>query len=192
MPIPSSPSTQLYTLGKGILYIADWVGDTPPEAVDYTDLGNAPSLEVEVTEEKLNHFSSRSGVRSKDKSVILETGYMVKFTLDEISITNLQAFLKATLFGDFVLRANTALDKEYALKFVSDNPYGPNEVWEFWKVQLSPGGAFSLIGDEWSTLSFSGEGLSDTANHAVTPFFNVTFYTTTTTTSSTTTTAPPI
>ena len=70
---------------------------------------------------------------------------------------------------------------EFAVKFVSDNPAGPNETWEFWRCKLSPGGAFSLIGDEWSLLSFTAEGLADITNHSTSPYFTVTFETTTTT-----------
>ena len=66
MPV-KSPSTTLYQLGKGIVYIAEWSGATPPDPGDYEDVGNSPRFEVEVSEEKLDHFSSRSGVRLKDK-----------------------------------------------------------------------------------------------------------------------------
>jgi len=180
MAIATSHSTTLYTLGRGVLSIGDWVGTTPPSS--FQDLGNAPSVEVEVTEETLDHFSSRTGLKLKDKSVVLESGYMVNFELDELSVKNLQVYLKATLSGSNVLLANTAVDKEYALKFVSDNAAGPNETWEFWRCKISPGGPFSLIGDEWLTLSFAAEGLSDSENHATSPFFTVTFATTTTTT----------
>ncbi len=182
----SSPSTSLYTLGKGILSIGLWSGSTPPAPESFTDVGNCPKFDVEVTEEKLPHYSSRSGTKMKDKSVILETGYSVEFDLDEISIFNLQMFLKASLSGSNVLQANTVLDREYALRFESDNPAGANETWELWKCELSPNGKFSLIGEEWITLSFTGEGLADTANHSNTPFFDVTFATTTTTTTTTT------
>ena len=179
----SSPSTTLYALGKGVLEIGEWSGATPPlYPGGYTDVGNCPKFEVEVTEEKLDHYSSRSGIKRKDKTVTLETGYTCKFSLDEMSVKNLQMFLKATLSGSNVLLANTALDKEYALRFTSDNPVGPNETWEFWRMTLAPDGAFSLIGDEWQTLSFTGTGLADSTNQPTSPYFTVTYATTTTTT----------
>ena len=54
-------STSLYVpAGKGILYIADWSGVTPPtDPGDYTDIGNCPSFEVEPITERLQHISSR-------------------------------------------------------------------------------------------------------------------------------------
>lgn len=173
MPL-TPPNTNLYTLGKGIVSISQWNGAIPP-ADPYTDVGNCPSFDVEVTEELLDHFKSRSGAKTKDKTVILETGYTANFELDEIALINLQIYLKATLSGTHVLLANTVLTAEYAIKFVADNPAGPNETWVLWRCKLSPNGAFSLIGDEWATLSFTAEGLSDVANNPTSPYFTVTY-----------------
>jgi hypothetical protein len=178
--IPNSPSTELYTLGKGILSIAEFSGGVPGV---YYDVGNCPAMTVEVTQEKLAHYSARTGTKSKDKSVILITGYDIQFSLEEISIRNLKLYLRGTSSQNKVY-ANQALDKEYALKFVTDNPAGPNETWYFWKVDLSPNGPFSLIGDEWSTLSFSGEGLTDVANHPSSEYFDIWYVTTTSTSTS--------
>jgi hypothetical protein len=159
--------------------IAAWSGTTPPGTLD--DVGNSPRFEVEVTEEKLDHYSSRSGTRVKDKSVVLETGYTLNFDLDEFAVSNLAMYLLGSVSGN-VISANTELEKEYSVKFASDNPAGPNETWEFHRVTLSPGGALNLISDEWSLMTFSGEGLADTANNPTSPYFTVTFATTTTTT----------
>jgi len=179
----TNPSTTLYTLGRGILSIAEW-GISAPGA--YRDVGNCSKFECNVTESELEHYSYRTGLKNKDKVVTLETGYDLAFTLDEFSVQNLAMFLKGTLVGQSVVRANTAMDREYAIKFVSDNPVGPNEVWEFWKCKLAPGGALSLIEDKWLEMSFKATGLSDAALHSTSPFFTVTFETTTTTNSTTT------
>lgn len=176
----SSPSTTLYALGKGVLSIGEWTGTTPPGSL--TDVGNCPRFEVEVTEDRLTHYTSRSDTRLKDKIVTLEVGYTLSFDLDEVSVLNLKMFLKATLQGSNVLLAATALNREYQLQFVTDNPVGPNEEWDFWRCQLSPGGSLNLISDDWQMMSFTGEGLADRSNHATSPYFTVTYATTTTTT----------
>jgi hypothetical protein len=183
----SNPSTSLYQLGRGILYLGEWTGTTPPTS--YRDVGNCPKFEVEVTEEDLNHFSYRSGYRNKDKIVVLEVGYSAKFTLDEISVSNLTAFLKGTLAGSNVIHALTAASKEFGVKFVTDNPEGENQTWWLWRAKLSPDGAMGLIGDEWVQLQYKAEGLSDAANHASSPYFDVTVVTTTTVAVTTTTSA---
>jgi len=174
----SNPSTTLYTLGRGIVSIAAWSGTSPPGSLN--DVGNSPRFEVEVTEETLDHYSSRSGTRVKDKKVVLETGYTLNFDLDEFSTQNLTMYLKGSISGN-VISANVELDKEYAVKFVSDNPAGPNETWEFHRCKLTPGGSLNLISDEWALMSFTGEGLADTSNNPTSPYFTVTFATTTTT-----------
>ncbi len=190
-----SPSTDLYTLGRGILSIGEWSGTSPPAENTYDDVGVCNTLELELTEERLDHFSRRTSARVKDKIVYLESGYNLRFTLDEISVLNLKMFLKAHQSGSGILRANQALDKEFAIKFVSDNAEGLNQTWRFWRVKLSPAAALGLISDDWMGMQFSAEGLADIANHSTSPFFDATFATatttsTTSTTSSTTTTAP--
>ena len=66
----SSPNVENYTLGNGVVYFNRknlttglWTGER--------DLGNAPSFSFNVSLEKLEHFSSRGGLRAKDKQVIL-------------------------------------------------------------------------------------------------------------------------
>ena len=183
MGIPLSHNVNLYSLGRGIIYMAEFSGGAPGS---YTDVGNCPNLTVEVTEEKLPHYSSRSGTKVKDKEVVLETGYTIVFDLDEISTYNLKVFVKGTITQNKIY-ANQSLDREFAIKFVTDNPAGPNETWYFWRVTLSPNGPFSLIGDEWSKMSFTGEGLADTTNHSESPYFDIWFVTTTSTSTTTTT-----
>jgi len=179
----SSPSTSLYTLGRGMLYIGEWTGSTPPSIVALTAVGNCPRLEVEISEEKLEHYSSMQAARLKDKTVVLETGYTINFDLEEASLANLQWFLKATVTGakNHILQANQAVDKEFLVRFVTNNTSGPNQKWQFHRVQLSPGGALGLITDEWQAMSFTGEGLADVSNNPNSPLFNVEFVTTTTT-----------
>lgn len=181
-------STTLYTLGRGILHIAEWDEDTPPtDPSDYHDMGNVPRLDVEVTEETLEHPNYRSGIKNIDKEITLESGYTVTFDTEEFSLRNLTAYLRATSSGARLM-AGMALSKEYALKFVSNNAAGPNQTWKFWKVKLTPAGALGLISDEWNKMAFTGKGLSDSPNHSDSHFFDVVYVTTTTTAAPTTTT----
>jgi hypothetical protein len=176
-------STDLYAIGKGILYIAEWDGTTPPtDPGDYEDMGNASSIEVEPTVERLPHYSSRSEFRTKDKNPIIQSEYVVNFDLDEISTKNVNRFLMGSLSGANVVQALQSANAEFALKFVSDNPLGPNQTWNFWRGTLAPNGAMQLIGEEWMVMSYTFEGLADTANNPNSPYFTTTFVTTTTTT----------
>lgn len=176
MTVQQTPhSTDNYAIGKGILYIAEWSGTTAPtDPDDYDDMGNCPSVEIEPTTERLPHYSSRTDFKLKDKNPVVQTDYVVNFTCDEMAAVNLNRYLMGNLSGT-VIAALQATNKEYALKFVSDNPIGPNETWKFWKCTLAPNGALSLIGEEWMVLNFTAEGLADITNHPTTPYFDVSY-----------------
>lgn len=181
--MPSAPSTDNYAIGKGILYIGEWSGTTPPtNPSGYSDMGNVTSIEVEPSVERQPHYSSRTGFRTKDKNPIIQSDYTVNFDADEICAANLNRYLMGSLSGTNVVQALQASDAEFALKFVSDNPLGPNQTWLFHRVTLSPNGPLALIGEDYMIMSFAGEGLSDVANNPSSPYITVTYVTTTTTT----------
>jgi len=186
--MPTPHNVENYAIGKGILYIGEWSGETPPvDPAGYSDIGNVTSVELEPKTERLAHYSSRTGFKMKDKNPVTLTEYTISFVCDEMAAVNLNRFLIGSLASAHVIYGLQASNKEYALKFVSDNPIGPNQRYNFWKVTLSPNGALQLIGEEWMTMSFMGEGLADDAQHASSPYFTVTEISTTTTTSTTTT-----
>ena len=60
----ASPQTRNYLYGKGELFFRA-VGSE-----GYDHLGNAPAFTISLTEEKLEHFSSMSGTKTKAKPVI--------------------------------------------------------------------------------------------------------------------------
>lgn len=183
-------STSLYApAGRGILSIAPWAGTTPPDPGDFVEIGNCPSFECEPTQERRPHYSSRTGLRTKDLNPVVQLDYTLTFECDEIAAANLARFFLGTLNQSTkVISAMTNYDAEYALKFVSDNPIGPDQTFTFHRVTLGPNGPLQLIGDEYLAMGFSGEGLSDIANNPSSPYFDIKYVTTTTTTSTTTTT----
>ena len=83
-----SPSTENFTLGKGIVYF-NRKNLTSGLYTGERDLGNAPSFAFNMSLEKLEHFSSRGGLRAKDKEIISQITPGVSFTLDEITAENL-------------------------------------------------------------------------------------------------------
>ena len=64
--MPVSPSTDNYYVGKGKISFKA-VGETT-----FRDLGNVSSLETTPNITTLEHFSSREGVKKKDKEVVTE------------------------------------------------------------------------------------------------------------------------
>jgi len=244
-------------LGRGIVYLNRY--NASGELLGERDIGNCPELSYNVALSKLEHFNSRSGLKSKDKEVITQITPSLKFTVDEISIENFNMMslgtsstITQTAATDFTETINAKLgyrvdlDKraisnlvvkdstdtttyvsgtdylvdtskkddiigriyfpegssitddeelnltydygdvtytlikgladtsfEAQLRFVSDNPVGPQIEFTAWKVNITVDGDTSFIGDDWSKLSFTGEILKDEANHSSNPYFQV-------------------
>lgn len=66
--------------------------------------------------------------------------------------------------------ANTQIEGK--MRFVSDNPAGGNQELEIWRVSLAPSGDTAMIGEDWSTLGFTGEILKDETGHPSSPYMN--------------------
>ena len=70
MPISlTSPNVENYYVGKGILSIKFAAYGSDPADVDYVDMGNVTSLEFTPKVTKLDHYSSRTGTKKKDRTV---------------------------------------------------------------------------------------------------------------------------
>lgn len=82
----TAPNTENYTLGKGVIFFNQLVGGSYQGE---RDLGNAPSFSFSLATEKLEHYSSRGGLRAKDKEIISQITPSLSFTLDEINKENL-------------------------------------------------------------------------------------------------------
>lgn len=253
-----SPSTDNYTLGKGVVYF-NRKDLTSGLMTGERDLGNAPAFSFNVSLEKLEHFSSRGGLRAKDKEIISQITPGISFTLDEVTAENLALLVLADIESvtqttlaitnevhkvtkgtrvDLLGRAislvtvtgpsatppysngtdyiiDTALDDdkigrifipmtstipdgsnievdytrgsvtytkvkafkqtqvEGFLRFVSDNPAGTQQELQIWRCSLTPTGDTAMIGEDWSTLGFSGEILKDSTGHPDSPYMDI-------------------
>jgi len=251
-----SPNTDNYTLGKGVVFFDQLVDGV---FQGERDLGNAPAFTFNIALETLEHFSSRGGLKAKDKEIISQITPGLAFTLDEVNKENLALLtlgdttlvtqtsgsavaeevvahldlrsdlayrgvsnvvvkdetdtttyvldtdykIDTTLSDDkigriFIMSSGSItegdtlhIDYDYAgltytnisafantqitgkLRFVSDNPAGQQQELEVWTVSLVPAGDTALIGDDWSTLGFTGEILKDETNHPLSPYMNI-------------------
>lgn len=94
--MPASPNTDNYTLGKGVVYFNRKDATTGLYGGE-RDLGNAPAFSFNIALEKLEHFSSRGGLKAKDKEIISQITPGCSFTLDEINKENLALLTLADL-----------------------------------------------------------------------------------------------
>ncbi len=108
-----SPQTRNYLYGKGELFFR------AEGSEGYDHLGNAPAFNISLTEEKLEHFSSLSGTKTKDLQLVTQKGAAVAFTLEEFTPGNLVRAFKgreatrdvqaAASFSGLAISANKGL-----------------------------------------------------------------------------------
>ena len=156
--MPAASNIDNYYIGKGKVY---WTPDGGTER----ELGNVPEFEFTPSLEKLDHFSSQAGVRSEDRSVVLEKSAQLRILMEEWSVENLALQLMGDTPAD-----NGSGDMEFDLlaedeirgqiRFVGANSVGPQVTITLPLVSFIPSSGVSLIGDEWGTLELSGEVLT--------------------------------
>lgn len=89
------PSTENYVLGRGMLYWDPWDA-TNLRYTGERPLGNAPEVSINMNASFLDHYSSMSGFKSKDKTVINEVAPTITFALDELVSDNWQLLVFGT------------------------------------------------------------------------------------------------
>src|SRR3974377_2193024 len=98
MPISlTSPNVDNYYVGEGILSVKfaafrDELADS-----DYVDMGNVTSLEFTPKITKLDHYSSRTGMKKKDRTVATVVEAELKLVAEEFTARNLQMALLAAM-----------------------------------------------------------------------------------------------
>lgn len=166
-------SPENYILGKGKFFYQPYSETARPIEANYVEMGNCPQINISIAEETLDHYSSRGGINKKDKQVTTQIGYTLTPTTDEITPKNLAIFYGGEEMPNGDVRGLTKTEMEYACKYVSDNPVGPQTVWYFNRVKFKGAGDMALIGTDWMQLPLTGEGLSDDILYPQSPFFTI-------------------
>jgi hypothetical protein len=152
-----APNTDNYFIGKGTVEFQK-EGES-----GYRDVGNVAEFEVTPDVTKLDHYSSREGTRTKDRSVVTERSLTVRMVMEEFNADNLAMMLLGTVTdvsGDVkqidIFAVNSV---KGALKFTGTNDVGPKWTLEFPSVEFTPSDSFSPISDEWGQMEVTGEVL---------------------------------
>lgn len=105
------PSTENLYLGRGAIELGS-INLTTGKGYDFRQIGNANAFALNVEVEKLEHRSSRSGVRSIDREIILEMKVGVSITLDEVmDFDNLALFLSGDAEKDVTNPATSSVSQ---------------------------------------------------------------------------------
>lgn len=142
------------SLGRGKVYVSTFLPGTHTPA-GFRFVGNCPSFGISVNQEKLDHFDSTSGVRVKDKSIVLQVDITGTATLDDINNENLSLFF----FGSQSVLAQTSATAQtesftgviqgflYKLGMTSGNLTGVRSVSN---VAVTVGGSAKTLGTDYT------------------------------------------
>jgi len=166
-PHSTSPSIGNYVVGRGIGYVKLVAPSLNPDD-DYVDVGNITEFTFQVKPTRLEHFSSRVGVRKKDLVVVTELAATLTMVLEEFTARNL-GFACLGISGQSPPGTHTVsiLSEPLiyaAFKFVSTNIVGPQWTYEFPLCLFTPNKAISLLptgSGSWGSLDFEADVLFD-------------------------------
>ncbi len=148
---PTAHSTDLYTVGKGIISFDRFDANGLPTGL--RDLGNGPLFNLAPEEETLEHFSSREGIKTLDLEIPLSRKLKGKFRLDEYDKDNLRLALfgKTGSFAIYPLSAGTI---EGTLDMVMTNDVGAKFHVQIWKAKIRPTTEVNFISENWGEIEF--------------------------------------
>jgi len=131
--MPLSTHSNDYVFGRGEIYV-DLI-DSNGATVGERFLGNCPGFTLSVESEQFEHFSSTSGIRSKDLTVTQSVDFSAQIQCDDVSAANLALFLggavgsKAQVATPVENEAHTVKQGlEYQLGTSTSNPTGVRDV----------------------------------------------------------------
>ena len=132
-----TPTFGQYTIGRGVVTVGG------------VDIGNCPTFAFKQSNKTKQRFRAVAGVRYPMDSIVTDASASIEFTLDDWN-SNALTLAKAGAVGAAVVITQT-------------NDVGPRKTWTFSKVNIPPSDAMTVIGDDWSTMSFTGEVLFDSS-----------------------------
>jgi hypothetical protein len=163
----ASPNTGNYYVGRGIAYV-QLIAPTVPTDASLIDCGNVTEFTFQVKPTRLEHYSSRIGVRKKDLVVVTEVAATLTIVLEEITARNLgMAVLGNVINTQPPATPITILSQPliYAhFRFVNTNAVGPQYIYDFPVCLFTPTKAIGLLptgSGSWGTLDFEADVLFD-------------------------------
>jgi len=151
-----------YYIGKGVVSFTPYTTGTTLGTK--RDLGNVPEFELTPEIETLDHFSSRTGVRTKDRSIVLSKAMTVRIVMEEWTPENLAMALLGTVSSDTVgggsdIDIFSKNSVSGVLEFVAAGEVGPDITLTLYNVTFNPGSSINMLSDEWGSIEVTGEAL---------------------------------
>jgi hypothetical protein len=160
MTLPVTSTTDLLTVGKGIGVFK------PLGSTTFYDLGNCSAIELSPSFQTLDHFSSRRGVKLRDKRIITEKLAELRVVMEEWAARNLAIILAADIDETDpttpILNIGTLAATTGEFRFYGTNDVGPKWNVVFPSIDFLPTGKLNLISDGWGEMEVTGSMLANT------------------------------
>lgn len=164
-----SPNIGNYLVGRGIGYVQLIPPSLNPDP-SFVDVGNITEFTFQVKPTRLEHYSSRVGVRKKDLVVVTEVAATLTMILEEWTARNLAMAVLGTATGSGAGSVTTILSQPLiyaAFKFVGTNVVGPVFTYQFPVCLMTPSKAMSLLptgSGSWGAMDFEADVLFDSVS----------------------------
>lgn len=163
-PNETSPNIGNYRVGRGFLSMK-LQGEG-----SYQDMGNCTKFTFQVKPTKLDHFSSRIGVRKKDLTVVTELDATLTMTLEEMTGRNMGLALLglANVSGSVEIDIMSNPLFYCSLQFTDTSSAGPQWQATFPNVLITPENAVELISEgsgSWSNIVVTGDVQFDSVSN---------------------------
>ena len=129
------PSVDTITLGSGKVFLAELDANGYPKK--FEDIGEVKDFSTNLSAERLDYFSARSGVRTKKKSVVTQQDATLSFTIESMNFNNLARFYS----GETEVYTNPAIAGVTDSRFVED---GDVEVNGYYQLRTASGVAYGI------------------------------------------------
>lgn len=126
-------ATNQYQIPRGRVFFDPF--DTNGNRTGERYLGNCPAFTVSVETEKAEHYSSETGLKQKDQTIVLQVNRTAEMTCDNMSASNVALFLsgeEVTVSQGSATVTNEAIsvipDRYYQLGQTAADPQGARSV----------------------------------------------------------------
>src|SRR6516164_5250111 len=164
-----SPNIGNYVVGRGIGYIKLIPPSVTTDA-NFVDAGNITEFTFQVKPTRLEHYSSRVGVRKKDLVVVTEVAATLTMIMEEFTARNFGMAVVGNIDNSqppsTVIQILSQPLIYGHIKFQNTNAVGPQYTYDFPLCLFTPSKAISLLptgSGTWGSLDFECDVLFNQA-----------------------------
>lgn len=173
-PALTSPAVGNYLVGRGFLSM-QLQGEN-----SFHDMGNCTRFTFQPSPTRLDHYSSRIGIRKKDLTIITQLDAKLTMTLEEATVRNMQLLAMGLSLDSGAHSIDIMSSPLFyaAVRFTATNSVGPQWNAVFPLVLLSPTSAFQLISEgtgSWAAMEVEGDVQLDSVSGQYGWFYSSSF-----------------